>query len=141
MTGEQQSSQLHHVVFAVATDRHATVAKMFTELGFTFNTAELTELGVTVALDWDRGIELISPIIGSTATVATSVNEFLDRYGDGVYTVVLRVPEAAHAESVAERYGSTVRFRQSFDGEGSYLHEIDLSVFGLPLTLLGTNIS
>ena len=137
---EQRGSQLHHVVFAVATERQAAMVEMFTELGFTFNAAELTELGVAVALDWDRGIELISPVPGSTATVAVSVNDFLDRHGDGVYTVVLRVPEASAAESVAERYGSATRFRQSFDGEGSYLHEIDLSVSGLPLTFLATNV-
>jgi methylmalonyl-CoA/ethylmalonyl-CoA epimerase len=139
MTGSQPS-QLHHVVFAVATERQATVAQMFTELGFSFNAAELTELGVTVSLDWDRGIELISPLPGSTASVAASVNEFLDRYGDGVYAVVVRVPDASAAESVAERYGSTTRFQQSFDGEGSYLHEVELSVFGLPLTMLSTNV-
>ena len=139
MTSNSEAS-LHHVVFAVAADRQVAVAKMFTELGFTFNTAELAELGVTVALDWDRGIELISPMAGSTAPVAASVTDFLNRNGDGVYTVVLRVPDATRAESVAERDGSTVRFRQSFEGEGSYLREIDLSVFGLPLTLLGTNV-
>jgi methylmalonyl-CoA/ethylmalonyl-CoA epimerase len=137
---QSQPSQLHHVVFAVAAERQATVAQMFGELGFSFNAAELTELGVTVALDWDRGIELISPVPGSTASVAASVNEFLDRHGDGVYTVVLRVPDASAAESVTERYGSATRFRQSFDGEGSYLHEVELAVFGLPLTMLSTNV-
>jgi methylmalonyl-CoA/ethylmalonyl-CoA epimerase len=137
---QPQTSQLHHVVFAVATERQATVAQMFSELGFSFNAAELTELGVTVALDWDRGLELISPVPDSTASVAASVNEFLDRHGDGVYTVVLRVPDASAAESIADRYGSATRFRQSFDGEGSYLHEVELSVFGLPLTMLSTNV-
>lgn len=137
---EPRPSQLHHVVFAVATERQTTVAQMFSELGFSFNATELTELGVTVALDWDRGVELISPVPGSTASVAASVREFLDRNGDGVYTVVLRVPDAAAAESVTERYGSTTRFRQSFEGEGSYLHEVELSVFALPLTMLSTNV-
>jgi methylmalonyl-CoA/ethylmalonyl-CoA epimerase len=137
---QPQTSQLHHVVFAVATERQSTVAQMFSELGFSFNAAELTELGVTVALDWDRGLELISPVPDSTASVAASVNEFLDRHGDGVYTVVLRVPDASAAESIADRYGSATRFRQSFDGEGSYLHEVELSVFGLPLTMLSTNV-
>ena len=136
----QDGSKLHHVVFAVAPERHATVAQMFTELGFKFDSTELTELGVTVSLDWTSGLELISAVPGSTAEVAASVNDFLDRHGDGVYTVVFRVPEASAAESVAERYGSTTRFRQSFDGEGSYFHEIDLSVFGLPITFLATNV-
>ena len=140
MTEEKDVPQLHHVVFAVAPERHAAVAQMFTELGFTFESTELTELGVKINLDWNAGLELISAVPGSTAQVATFVSEFVDRHGDGVYTVVLRVPDALAAETAAERYGSTVRFRQSFSGEGSYLEEIDLSVFGLPLTLLATNV-
>ncbi|WP_029110243.1 hypothetical protein [Mycobacterium sp. URHD0025] len=131
---------LHHVVFAVAADRQAGMVQLFTDLGFTFNAAELTDLGVHVQLDWDRGVELISPVPGSSASVAASVNDFLDRHGDGVYTVVLRVPDAAAAETVAARYGSATRFKQEFSGEGSYLDEIDLSVLGLPLTFLSTNV-
>ncbi len=139
MTAEQESS-LHHVVFAVAPQRHGDVAKLFTDLGFSFEDLELPDHGLQVHLDWTRGIELISPLPGSTASVAASVNEFLDKHGDGVYTVVIRVPGASAAEAVAERYGATTRFRQGFEGEGSYLDEIDLSVFGLPLTFLSTNV-
>jgi 4-hydroxyphenylpyruvate dioxygenase-like putative hemolysin len=134
------SPQLHHVVFAVAPQRHAAVAQLFTDLGFGFEKLELTELGLEIHLDWNRGIELISPVPGSTATVALSVTEFLDSHGDGVYTVVLRVPGASSANGVAERYGAITRFRQSFAGDGSYLEEIDLSVLGLPLTFLSTNL-
>lgn len=141
MSADESSPRLHHVVFAVAPQRRDAMAAMFTDLGFTFEEAELTELGVRVHLDWNRGIELISPVPGSAASVATYVNEFLDRHGDGVYTVVLRVGDAAAAESVAQRHGSTTRFRQGFSGEGSYLDEIDLSVVGLPLTFLATNVS
>jgi len=136
----QERSQLHHVVFAVASERHDTVAQMFTDLGFTLQPAELTEFGLRIQLDWDGGVEVISPITGSTAPVAASVNEFLDKNGDGVYTVVLKVPGAAAAESAAKRYGATVRFRQRFEGEGTHLEEIDLSVFDLPLTLLDTSL-
>jgi methylmalonyl-CoA/ethylmalonyl-CoA epimerase len=143
MTEERQSPQLHHVVFAVAPERHAAVAEMFTEIGFTFEPVEpveLAELGVTVHLDWNGGLELISAVPGSTAEVATFVNDFVERHGDGVYTVVLRVPGASAAEAIAGRYGSATRFRQNFNGEGTYLDEIDLSVFGLPLTFLSTNV-
>lgn len=132
---------LHHVVFAVAPERQARTVSMFTDLGFTFHSTDLTELGVRVHLDWDRGVELISPIAGSSGEVAASVNDFLDRHGDGVYTVVVRIADAPAAEAVATGYGATIRFRQNFSGDGSYLHEIDLSVLGLPLTLLATNVS
>lgn len=113
---------------------------MFTELGFSFNEVDLDELGLRVLLDWNRGIELISAKPGSTAEVATSVNEFLANHGDGVYTVVVQVPGASEAEDIAKRYGATTRFRQGFEGDGNHLEEIDLSVFGLPLTLLATNL-
>lgn len=132
--------RLHHVVFAVSPERHETVAQMFTDLGFGLQPAELTELGVSVSLDWDRGIELISPIPGATAAVAASVQAFLDNNGDGIYTVVLQVPGAADAEAVAGRYGAAIRFRQKLEGDGTHLEEIDLSVLALPLTLLDTNV-
>jgi 4-hydroxyphenylpyruvate dioxygenase-like putative hemolysin len=134
------ASSLHHVVFAVATERHDAVAQMFTDLGFTLQPAELTELGLRINLDWAHGVEVISPIPGSTAEVAASVTAFLDTNGDGVYSVVLQVPGARDAESVAERYGAAVRFRQRIEGGGTHLEEIDLSVLGLPLTMLDTNI-
>lgn len=137
---EQRETALHHVVFAVAPERQATVAQMFTELGFRFDSTELSELGLSIYLDWNGGLELVSAIPGATAGVAKSVSEFVEGNGDGVYTVVLSVPEASAAEAVTERYGSTSRFRQSISGEGTYLDEIDLSVCGLPLTLLSTNI-
>lgn len=134
------SSRLHHVVFAVARERHDAVGQLFTELGFNFNDIDLEELGVRVLLDWSGGIELISPNPESTAEVAALVSEFLASHSDGVYTVVVQVPGASEAEEIAKRYGSTTRFRQGFEGDGNYLEEIDLSVFGLPLTLLATNL-
>jgi hypothetical protein len=132
--------RLHHVVFAVAAERHDTVAQMFGDLGFELQAAELAELGVNVSLDWDRGVEVISPIPGATAAVAGSVQAFLDTKGDGIYTVVVQVAGASDAESVAERYGATIRFHQTLEGGGTHLEEIDLSVLGLPLTLLDTNV-
>ncbi|UMB69614.1 hypothetical protein [Mycobacterium paraterrae] len=137
---QQDPPHLHHVVFAVAAERQSVMMDLFTELGFELQTAELADIGVTVALDWKRGIELMSPIPGSTGTVASSVNKFLDQHGDGVYTVVMKVADAAAAETITDNYGSIPRFRQGFAGEGSYLDEIDLSVLGIPLTLLATNV-
>ena len=133
-------SRLHHVVFAVARDRHDDVGQLFTELGFSFEDINLDELGLRVLLDWNRGIELISADPESTAEVAASVTEFLANHGNGVFTVVVQVPGASDAEDIAKRYGSTTRFRQGFEGEGNYLDEIDLSVLGLPLTFLSTNL-
>ena len=135
-----QEPSLHHVVFAVAPERHAAVTQMFSDLGFLFEPLQLAELGLDIHLDWNRGIELISPIPGSTGEVAVTVTEFLERHGDGVFTVVIGVPKAAKADAVAERYGATTRFRQHMEGDGTYLDENDVSILGLPLTFLATNI-
>jgi 4-hydroxyphenylpyruvate dioxygenase-like putative hemolysin len=132
--------RLHHVAFAVALDRLDEATKLFTELGFELNSGELPDAGLHIRLDWERGIELISPIAGSTAVVATKVNEFLEKNGDGVYTVMLQVPDASAAESVAERYGSSTHYRFDISGDGTYCNEIELSVLGLPLTFMSTNI-
>jgi hypothetical protein len=134
------SSQLHHVVFAVTSERHDAVAQMFGELDFELQPAELTEIGLRISLGWAHGIELVSPLPGANTPVAESVTQFLDARGGGVYTVVLQVPEAAAAEAVTDRFGAAIRFRQKLEGDGTHLEEIDLSVFGLPLTLLDTNI-
>ena len=135
-----QEPSLHHVVFAVAPERHAAVTQMFSDLGFLFEPLQLAELGLDIHLDWNRGIELISPIPGSSGEVAVTVTEFLERHGDGVFTVVIGVPEAARADAVAERYGATTRFRQHMEGDGTFLDENDVSILGLPLTFLATNI-
>jgi 4-hydroxyphenylpyruvate dioxygenase-like putative hemolysin len=140
MTVEPGPLRLHHVTFAVALERLETVTQFFTELGFVLEPAELSEPGLHIRLDWQRGIELISPIAGSSGSVAASVNEFLDRHGDGIYTVVIQVPGASAAESVAERYGATTRYRFHLEGGGTHVDENELSVFGIPLTLLDTNI-
>jgi 4-hydroxyphenylpyruvate dioxygenase-like putative hemolysin len=140
MTVEPGPLRLHHVTFAVALERLETVTQFFTELGFVLEPADLTEPGLHIRLDWQRGIELISPIAGSSGSVAASVNEFLDRHGDGIYTVVIQVPGASAAESVAERYGATTRYRFHLEGGGTHVDENELSVFGIPLTLLDTNI-
>lgn len=140
MTSKASTPSLHHVVFAIAPEHHDSVAEMFTGLGFTLAPAELAELGLRISLDWEHGIELISPLPGATAAVAASVAEFLDTKGDGIYTVVLQVPDASAAEAVTERYDADIRFRQKLEGDGTHLEEIDLSVFGLPLTMLDTNI-
>ncbi|HEY2044786.1 MAG TPA: VOC family protein, partial [Jatrophihabitans sp.] len=99
------SPRIHHVVYAVAPDRLDVATAFFTELGFTFATFELEEVGVRVTLDWAGGVELISPL-DTEAGRNSAVAEFLASHGDGVYSVVLRVADIATAEEVAARYGA-----------------------------------
>jgi len=128
---------LHHTVFAVDPTRIARAAEFFTELGFRFAEFELDDVALRVWLDWDRGIELVTP---STEDADNPVRQFLDAHGDGVYTLVLRVDDASAADQLARRYGSTTRFRQHRAGDGWEVDEIDTNTLGLPLTFLTTNL-
>ena len=83
----QEGSQLHHVVFAVAPERHDAVAQMFTDLGFTLQPAELTEFGLRIQPGLGAGHRNHqSRSQDEPPPVATSVAEFLDQKGDGMYT-------------------------------------------------------
>ena len=57
---QQDQPHLHHVVFAVAAERQAAMIDLFADLGFELQTAQLADLGVTVALvrDFLTGMDL-----------------------------------------------------------------------------------
>lgn len=134
-----QLPQMHHVVYAVARERLNAAISFFSDLGFNFAVFELADLGLQVTLDWAGGVELVSPTDtdeGRTSAVA----DFLTTHGDGVYSVALRVADITTAEEVAGRYGAVTRFRQHRAGDGFELDESDMSVLGLPLTFLATDL-
>ncbi len=55
---------------------------------------------------------------------------------------VLRVDDADASAELASRYGAPVEFRQDRGGDGLKLVEVQLATtFGMPLTLLTTNLS
>lgn len=128
---------LHHAVIAVAPERLARTERFFTDLGFQFDELELDDVGLRVLLDWTRGVELVTP---TTEDPENPVRDFLDRHGDGVYTLAIRTDDATSAEQVARRYEALTHFRQHRAGDGWQLDEIETSVLGLPITFLSTNL-
>lgn len=137
MSETREQPNLHHAVLAVGPQRLPRVAQMFTELGFRFDEFELDDVGLRVFLDWTRGLELVTPI---EPGADNPVQQFLDSHGDGVFSLAVRVGNAPQGEEIARRYGAITRFRQHREGEGWELDEIEMSVLGLPLTLLATNL-
>jgi 4-hydroxyphenylpyruvate dioxygenase-like putative hemolysin len=133
-----QATSVHHVVFAVMAEQLSETAQFFSELGFRFQTIELEDVGLRVLLDWHRGLELVTPL--SAGAGGGEVEQFLQRNGPGVYSVVIRVHDASAAEQVAQRYGARTQFQQHRSGDGFELDEIEISVLGLPLTLLSTDL-
>ena len=140
MTMTQSPPILHHVVFAIAGDRLDAAADYLTALGFQFQAFQHEELGLQVRLDWDHGIELISPTVGAPNDAGTAA-DFLARNGDGLFSVVVRTADCDDAERIALRYGAKSDFRQHVEGDGFEVTEVKLeALFGIPLTLLTTNL-
>jgi 4-hydroxyphenylpyruvate dioxygenase-like putative hemolysin len=137
--GPSRATSVHHVVFAVPQEQLSGTAQFFSELGFRFQTIELEDVGLQVLLDWDGGLELVTPL-SSAADSDNAVANFLHQNGPGVYSVVIRVGDAPVAEQVAQRYGAQTRFHQHRGGDGYELDEIEISVLGLPLTFLSTDL-
>ncbi len=131
---------MHHVVFAVAPARFDAAVEFLQALGFRMYAHDLEDLGLRVMLDWERGVELVTPTHPDDHKPG-SVAEFLAHRGDGVYSVVVRVADADASADLASRYGADAQFRQRRDGDGFELLEVQLTaVFGIPLTLLTTNL-
>jgi 4-hydroxyphenylpyruvate dioxygenase-like putative hemolysin len=133
---------LHHVVFCVHHQNQDQAAAFWRDLGFVFAEIDLPDIGLRVLLDWDRGIEIISPS-ESAGPQAQDVTDFLRLHGEGVYSVVVRTTSVAGPIAVAERHGARVDFQQhrGGEGEGFELDEARLSpVFGMPVTLLATDL-
>ncbi len=137
MTESREKPNLHHAVLAVDAQRLPRAAQLFTDLGFVFDDILLEDVGLRVLLDWAGGLELVTP---TEPDSDNPVQRFLDTHGDGVFSLALRVDDASGSEQIARRYGAITNFRQHRDGDGWQLDEIEMSVLGLPLTLLSTDL-
>lgn len=131
--------RLHHVVFCVRRENQDNAARMWRNLGFTFTEIDLADIGLRVLLDWDGGIEIISSS-GSGGSEAEGVERFLSEHGEGVYSVVVKVPDIDSAVTVAEKHGAHAEYRQDRSSQGLKLLESRHSpVHGMSMTFLETD--
>lgn len=101
--------------------------KFFTEvLGATFYEANWTgeALGIDVAISWDAGIELCSPMTGREKDSA--ISPFLEENGEGIINIVFGVSDADLAKERAESAGVP-----SFHSVDFCQDEIDAHLDGL----------
>ena len=75
-----RAASVHHVVFAVPPEQLPEAVQLFSELGFRFETIELEDVGLRVLLDWDGGLELVTPL-SPGAEGAGAVAQFLQHNG------------------------------------------------------------
>jgi 4-hydroxyphenylpyruvate dioxygenase-like putative hemolysin len=127
------------VVFCTLRENQDNAAALWRAWGYDFAEYDLPEVGLRVLLDWNGGIEIISPT--TTGPAAAQVFAFLETHGEGVYSVVARTGNVDGAITIAKRHGARVALRQQRDGEGYELDEAMLTVlYGMPITVLATDL-
>ena len=132
--------RVHHVVFCVHRKHQDEAAAFWADLGFTFTDIDLPDLGLRVLLDWDRGIEIISPT-DSAGDESAHARRFLDEQGEGVYSIVVRTIDITEPVSIAARHGAAVAFQQHRSDENFELDEAMLHpIHGMPVTILATDL-
>jgi methylmalonyl-CoA/ethylmalonyl-CoA epimerase len=131
--------RLHHVVFCVRPENQDHAVGLWRELGLTFYEVDLADLGLRVLIDWQAGIEIISPV-ASEGEQAAAFTEFLAAHGEGFYSIVMAVSEVDGPAAVAARYGATVAYEQHRDHGSVHLDEIRLEpLHGMTVTFLATD--
>jgi len=84
-------------------------------LGATFHDAGGTgaEMGIDVAISWDAGIELCSPIPGKDLFLA----QHIEQHGEGIMAIVFGVDNADEARQMAENEGLQVLVTVDYGSE------------------------
>jgi len=128
--------KVHHAVFCVHGDNQERAADLWRELGLTFAEIVLDDLEIRVLIDWDAGIELVSPL-RDAGEPALAFTTFLETHGEGLYSLAMSVDEVDGPEAIALRYGTQVEYRQHRDLGRFVIDEVMLApVHGMPITFL-----
>jgi methylmalonyl-CoA/ethylmalonyl-CoA epimerase len=132
--------RLHHVVFAVRRESFERASEYLGGLGFLLAEFVLDDVGLRVAIDWAGGVELLTPTDDHLAEPG-SVGDFLARQGEGVFSVVVRVPDADQLSQIARAAGAAERYRQERRVGDFTVNEVEVTaLFGIPLTFLETDL-
>jgi hypothetical protein len=130
--------RLHHVVFCVHPENQERAAGLWRQLGLTFAEVDLDDLGLRVLIDWDAGIEVVSPV--GDGEQSASFTAFLSERGEGLYSVVMGVDEVAGPVALAARYGAVVEYEQHRRHGALTIDEVSLAPFcGMAVTFLATD--
>jgi hypothetical protein len=131
--------KVHHAVFCVHGENQERAADLWRGLGLTFSEIVLADLEIRVLIDWDAGIELVSPL-HDAGEPALAFTTFLETQGEGLYSLAMSVDEVDGPEAIALRYGAQVEYRQHRDLGSFVIDEVMLApVHGMPITFLSVN--
>lgn len=96
-------------VAIVVKDFDGAVALYSELLNTTFYPLAIAEgSGVRVALSYDAGIEIASPLTESNQPTALGLSQFIKEHGEGLYAVVFSIDDVEQARDKAEKMGIRV---------------------------------
>ena len=75
---------------------------------FKYTAADDDGLGVRAALNFDAGVEIVSPVPGSDAPFATGLSQHIKEHGEGIFSVMFSVDNADEARDRAQDLGLRV---------------------------------
>jgi len=85
-------------------------------LGLEMQDVDIPELGIHVLIAWEAGIEIMSPTYAE-GKLADAAREFLDRRGEGVYSVVYNVADIEDASARLAGLGAGLLFAEDIAAE------------------------
>ena len=111
---EKPINKVSHVVFCVKLENYDRIVKFWEDTyGVRFDVADVPHMGIRVKLAWEAGLEVIAPD-PSIGPVVDRVSEFLEKKGEGVYTVVFGVRDIHEGIAQAEANGIKHTHRSTF---------------------------
>lgn len=104
---QQNDHRIDHVVFIVRPENlESTAERLSAVMALNFDGPhDDVALGVRILIDWDAGIELLTPY---NPEVATTQVAFLEKYGEGFYRLVFGVRVLGDALERARSHGLQV---------------------------------
>ena len=124
----QNRNRIDHVAFIVRPENfEATTQRVAEVLGLDFDGPyDNHELGLRVCIDWDAGIEFLTPFDPALATIQVA---YLDKYGEGFYRLVFGVTDLEsalrHVEDSGLRLGVRMNGLSLNPDWGERFHRID----------------
>jgi hypothetical protein len=102
------NNRLDHVAWVCFPDNFARNLELLSGLGGTplDGPHDKPEIGIRIAISWETGLELISPVRGSEAEAAVAAKQILER-GEGIYAVLFGVDDMQAALRRARSAGYT----------------------------------
>ena len=104
---------VHHVAWCVRAESLPRV-RAFWEgvIGVPLDELDLPELGLKVLVSWHGGVEIMAPVY-ATGLMVDAANQFLEKHGEGVYTVVYDVQGIESVVSAFTAAGGKLLFRET----------------------------